>query len=448
MRLPMLARALAIAGVAVAILLPIQMIDSKIAERQARAEGVVNAFAAETSGPQLVAGPLLALTCEETYVAEREVMRAGKAETISEKKTRSCPTAFFAPRTFEANASVPVESLHRGIYSIRMYRADLGLRGEFEWPRPAQAEGDKVRTWKNAYVVTYFSDPRGIKAVTSSLSSELLSGTREPGLEAFPVRESLGAYGDRAPGTAVPFSYRVALVGTSSFEVAPVGDRSTVHVDSNWPHPSFGTSWSPDMRAIRHDGFTADWRLTSVATGGAAHWNELAAGGKLANANGAGLSFFDPVNVYTLSYRATQYAFLFVLFTFAALALAEVLARVRLHPVQYALVGSALAVFFLLLIALSEHIAFARAYSGAAAACVALLTFYLRHPLGTARRTAAFFAIFTALYGSLYVVLQSEDNALLLGSLLVYALLATIMVWTRRLDWSAILPKSKEAITA
>ena len=127
-----------------------------------------------------------------------------------------------------------------------------------------------------------------------------------------------------------------------------------------------------------------------------------------------------------------------MLFTFAGLALAEVVAGVRLHAIQYALVGSALAVFFLLLIALAEHSSFAMAYVVAAAACVTLLTVYLRHPLGTARRTAAFCALFVLMYGTLYFLLRSEDHALLTGSLLVFGVLAIVMLATRRLDWSAL----------
>jgi inner membrane protein len=105
---------------------------------------------------------------------------------------------------------------------------------------------------------------------------------------------------------------------------------------------------------------------------------------------------------------------------------------------QYLLVGSALAVFFLLLLALSEHVAFGSAYAGAAAACVALLTFYLRHPLGTAKRAGVFSGLFASMYGALYVLLRSEDHALLMGSLLVFALLAVTMVATRRIDWTGI----------
>jgi inner membrane protein len=438
MRLPLLFRALIIVTVAIAILLPIGLIKGKVYERQARADAVVAQFASETSGPQLVAGPFLAATCEETYVDERQVMRGGKAETVSETKTRRCPTAYVAPRVLRATAVAPIEARHRGIYPIRLYRADLRLSGEIEWPAPPRAGGANARAWTRVYLVMYVRDPRGIKAITSSVSRGLLAATGEKELAQFAIREDLGDYASRPAGAALAFDYRMNLVGTSSLQVAPVGDASEIRLASDWPHPSFGQAWSPDERRIGTDGFEASWRMTSVATGGQVAWNALASEGKLAASAGAGVSFFDPTNIYALSHRATEYAFLFVLFTYGALALAEVLSGVRLHPVQYALTGSAIAIFFLLLIALSEHIDFAWAYAAAASACVVLMTVYLRHPLGSARRTAVFLAIFVSLYAALYGLLKSEDNALLLGSLMVFALLAFTMLATRRVDWTAL----------
>jgi inner membrane protein len=432
---PLLFRAFAIAAVAVLILVPISLITGKISERQARANQVVRQFASETSGPQLIAGPFLALTCEETYVEERQVMRAGKAETVAETKTRRCPTAYLAPKTFRATGTMPVEARYRGIYPIRLYRAELQLTGTLEWPAPPASGANHSRAWKQAYAVMLVSDPRGIKRIVSSLTPALLAAPGERDLAQFGIREDLGEYESRKAGATIPFSYQLTLVGTSSLTIAPVGDASEIRLASDWPHPSFGEAWSPDERRIGLDGFEAAWRMTNVATGGQATWSKLAAEGKMSSAAGAGVSLFDPVNVYALSYRATEYAFLFVLFTFGALALAQVIAGVRLHVVQYALTGSAIAVFFLLLIALSEHIAFAQAYAAAAAACIALLTYYLRHPLGTVRRTLIFFGMFVALYASLYTLLKSEDNALLMGSLMVFGLLAFAMIATRKLDW-------------
>jgi len=437
MKFALLGRLAMIAAVAFAILVPIHMIEGKIAERQVTAGSVVEGFAAQTSGPQVVAGPFLALSCEETVLVERQVMHEGKAQTVSEPRTNACPTAFFTPRTFSATAHAPVESLHRGLYTIHLYRAELSMDGGFEWPEAPSTDGAIRREWKQAWLVTYVKDPRGIKALASTTPILKAAPPTVAAIERFAIREPLGPWSARKPGTPVAFDYRLTLAGTSSFGVAPVGGANDIRIASTWPHPSFGMSWSPDERDIRADGFAARWRMTAEATGGEAKWRQRLAKDS-AEIPDASVTMYDPVNVYLLSYRATEYAFLFVLFTFSALALAELLAGIRLHALQYVLVGSAIAIFFLLLIALSEHYPFRESYAGAAAACVALLTWYLRHPLGTWLRAALFFALFVGLYGALYVLLQSEDNALLLGSLMTFAGLAFAMIATRKLDWWAV----------
>ncbi len=436
MRFPLLARLAAICAVAALILIPIGMIGNKISERQSRADGVVAQFSAETSGPQLVVGPLLAVTCEETFVEERQVMRAGKAETVSEKKTTACPTAYFSPRSFKASAVAPANTLRRGIFSIRAYKAELDLSGEFDWPEPPAPNVSHPRVWKEVYVGAFVRDPRGIKSVSSEFPAGKEQGPLEASIGRFPIRDYIGPYTARGAGAALPFNYKMSLVGTSSIQIAPVGDRNDIQISSDWRHPSFTAAWSPDDRTISSEGFKAAWRISSLATGGRTVWNKTASAGSLESVAGVGVSLFDPVNVYALSYRATEYAFLFVLFTFTALALTEVLFAVRLHPIQYALVGSAVAVFFLLLLALSEQFAFEWAYLMAASGCVFLLTFYLRHPLGTRLRTGVFFVIFVGLYAALYYLLVGEDNSMLLGSLLVFSVLAITMISTRKLDWS------------
>lgn len=442
MRFPLLARAGTVAGVALVILVPLHFVNGKIAERHARAAEVERSFAAETSGPQIIAGPLLALTCEETYAEERQIMRAGKAETVTERKTRPCPTGYFVPRTLTVAGDLPVEARSRGIYPIRLYRASLELAGELDWPPPPPSDGTTVRTWKRAYVVVAASDPRGIKSV-SPLAWEdgtLAFAAATPDTDPrFALQAHAGDYAARRAGERLPFRFALELIGTTRFGVAPVGDATRLRLASGWPHPSFTGAWLPDERTISTDGFAATWRTTHYATGGQATWQKQVRDGELFRAaRSAGVALFDPVNVYALAHRATEYGFLFVLFTFAGLALAEVMAGVRLHAIQYALVGSALAVFFLLLIALAEHTSFAIAYAAAATTCIALLTAYLRHALGTAARTAAFCALFVLMYGTLYVLLLSEDHALLTGSLLVFGVLAVVMLATRRLDWAAL----------
>jgi inner membrane protein len=284
------------------------------------------------------------------------------------------------------------------------------------------------------------NDVRGIKAASGSgiggRGLAFVPGTFDHRINAG-LHAPLGRYEllEKKPGFAVALE----LLGTERLEIAPVGRQTDVRIDSRWRHPSFVGAFSPDRRDITAGGFAAAWRVSDLSTGGNAFWVEKAQAGRLFSSERLlGVALVEPVNPYSMSFRATEYGFLFVLLTFAAFALVELAWGVRLHAVQYALTGLALAVFFLLLISLSEHIRFGLAYIAAASACVALLTFYLRHPLGSAMRTALFAALFCGLYGALYVLLGSEDHSLLLGSLLVFGVLAAVMLLTRRLDWAAL----------
>jgi inner membrane protein len=149
------------------------------------------------------------------------------------------------------------------------------------------------------------------------------------------------------------------------------------------------------------------------------------------------------VSLYTLGDRATKYGLLFIALTFVGVAAIEVLRRVRVHPVQYLLVGCAMAVFFLLLVSLGEHVPFAIAYLAASAACTTMLGFYGRFVLRGRRAGLAFGAAIATLYGVLYVLLQLEQTALLLGSLLLFAVIAALMVATRRIDWYALFARMR-----
>jgi inner membrane protein len=149
----------------------------------------------------------------------------------------------------------------------------------------------------------------------------------------------------------------------------------------------------------------------------------------------AGIALVDPVNIYSKADRATKYGLLFVALTFVGFFLFELLKRLPIHPIQYGLVGLALAIFFLLLVSLSEHIAFGMAYLIASAACIGLLGLYLSAVLRSRARGASFAAMLAVLYAALYGLLASEDNALVLGTALLFVSLATLMLATRRVDW-------------
>jgi len=248
------------------------------------------------------------------------------------------------------------------------------------------------------------------------------------------------------------------LGGTQSLALVPLADRNTLNLASTWPHPSYGGS-SPHSDRIDAAGFRASWRIASVATNAQAQYlagkylpvagrhRDGRAGSIDASAEPGGLdavtvALVDPVNVYSLADRATKYGLLFVLLTFVGFFLFELIKQLPIHPIQYGLVGLSLAIFFLLLVSLSERIAFGMAYLIASVACIGLVGFYLSAVLRSAARGVGFAAMLATLYAALYAVLVSEDNALAMGAGLLFVVLAAIMVVTRNVDWGASTPQA------
>jgi inner membrane protein len=246
------------------------------------------------------------------------------------------------------------------------------------------------------------------------------------------------------PATPQRIAYRldIGLNGTESLAIVPLAGKDVVRLASDWPHPGFGGQFLPLPGTPRENGFEAQWSTSALASKAQQQFTEQTEGrGKCTEgicADRLEVRFVEPIDIYSLSDRAVKYGFLFIAVTFGCFMLFELLTGTPIHPAQYFLVGLALAVFFLLLIGMSEHIAFGLAYSLATAACVALLGVYLSAALRGVARGVAFSGMLAALYAALYGLLVSEDNALLLGSLLVFGLLAAAMIVTRRVDWYAI----------
>jgi inner membrane protein len=186
---------------------------------------------------------------------------------------------------------------------------------------------------------------------------------------------------------------------------------------------------------IAPEGFRARWEISSLASNAQAQFREAIDRSRVNDTQAISVSLVDPVNAYSQVDRATKYGVLFVLLTFVAFFMFEFLGQLRIHPIQYGLVGLAIAIFFLLLLALSERVPFGIAYAAAAIACVTLIGYYLGHVLGGWTRGAGFAAMLGTLYAALYGLLISEDNALVLGAGLLFLILATIMVLTRKVDW-------------
>jgi inner membrane protein len=399
---------------------------------------VVREVSASTAGPQILAGPLLVVP----YRARAEshtVDNAGRTTTVTEIVERR---VILTPESLSVQGTVAVESRRRGIHEARVLDARLELAAEFAPPGPDKLPADVVE-WEPAFIAMGLSDTRGLRQ-SPAFTWQGTAVPSAPGTRIQTLNGCSAAVGRWSPvdGPAAHVRVTMPVVGTERLGFVPVGKQTDVRLGSRWPHPSFSGRFLPDRRTVGADGFRAEWRLSQFATGIEEPVRLLGEGVRTANGSGAldayefGVSFIEPVDVYRLSDRAVKYGMLFVLLTFVGFILFEVLRRLSIHPVQYALVGGAVSIFFLLLLSLSEHIPFGVAYVIAAVACLGLIVHYVSHVLGSVGRALGFGAGLAALYGMLYVVLASEDYALLLGTLVLFAVLAFVMIATRRIDWS------------
>lgn len=424
----------AIIALALALLIPLKLIESKIEERQATRAAVVNELAGTSVGEQTVSGPLLVLPCTEHYFVEEGDSRNG---TRREKRSRDCTRAHVA-ETLSVSGALATENRYRGIYSARFFVGTLRFQGRFDIGAEAPPVAGVTREWGAPLVLMSIRDVRGIRS-TPGLNWNGEVHAFKPGVA--PGRAGAGVHaalpGQRGALSGVhTFAFSMEILGLQKLNFVPSATQHEIRLAADWPHPSFVGRHLPATREVSGKRFQAVWRISELASEGA---RTLAAcadpGRKPLEQYAFGVSLLEPVDVYVQAHRAVKYALLFVLLTFAGFFVFEIMRELRIHPVQYGLVGLALAIFFLLLIALSEHIRFAYAYLIAAGACVALIAVYLQAVLESTLRALGCAGMLTALYAMLYALLRSEDYSLLLGSILVFAVLAAVMVLTRGVDW-------------
>jgi inner membrane protein len=343
------------------------------------------------------------------------------------------------PERLGVSGELDTELRRRGIYAGLTYRARLRMEGAFQVPVVPAPAGVR-RTWGSPRVVLGIADVRGIVGVPT-LAWDGASAPFAAGVGAAPWSQGIHADVaiDPTEGGLASFALDLRLAGMDRLELVPSAGEVTLSLRSAWPHPSFIGRFAPETRTVTDTGFEASWRTTDLGTGVRQAFQRCTRG-KCDDyaANTMGVRLLQGVDVYQRAYRAAHYGLLFVVLTFALFFLYEVLTGLRVHPLQYALVGLALVAFFVLLLALAEHVPFAAAYLIAAAACIGLIAIYVRFVLGSRARAAALAGLLCGLYAALYVVLGSEDYALLMGALLLFAALAAFMLFTRRLDWYAL----------
>ena len=429
-------KAVVIAALTVLMLWPLSRVESLVSERQTLQAQAYAVIAAGFGGSQVIGAPILTVDTENRTV-EVDPYTKNKTETW----TKGAPLHLL-PDEVQITNDVSVEVRSKGIYSVPVYVSKVVMTGVFK----PDAIASLLRSTADMQVFptrAAFQLPLpGVKYVRALTRFEVdgqpLRATSGgvAGLTALGTPIDLKSRGDANP---VAFRLEFEIAGSESLHFLPLGSHTTVTAKVAWPHPDFDGAFLPISRDINPEGYSAKWEVLELNRAYPQTWRGASVTEAALLATAFGVQLFQPSNIYTQNYRAVRYGILFVAITFACFFAWEHLVRgLRLHPMQYLLVGLALATFYLLLLALSEHIGFALSYAVAAAALVALITAYIA---GATNNRVAAFAIGAALactYGILYVILLSQDYALLFGSLLLFVILAALMIATRRLDWSKI----------
>lgn len=437
--------------------IPLAEIDSINRERGRSQREAAAELAATYAGPQTVVGPLLLVPYVERWL---EPVRDAKGKvTGQEPRSKEMAHVVF-PDKLHIDGSMAPQERYRGIFRIPFYTLDATLGGGFTAFDPASvshSEADSRIEFKAPFVIFSVSDLRGIDgSPTIAMAGEALRfRQRVPGIaddaalaggiHAPLSGAALAAWNARQP---IAFEMKLGLVGQDTLSMVPIAEQTTAHLRSPWAHPSFGGRFLATQREVTPQGFDAHWRVSSLVTSAREQVRTALGGGTRQQPlvlQSFDVSLAQPVNVYSMSTRAGKYGALFIGLVIMAAFMFELFRRQRMHPVQYGLVGLSIALFFLLLLALSEKLAFWIAYGAAAGASVLLLAVYFSAVLRSWKRGAGFAAYVAVLYGALYGLLASESNALLLGALLTFGMLAALMLATRKVDWYALGGGNREA---
>lgn len=427
-----------IAALIVLLMIPLYMIGNLISDRQARRDAVIDDIAHSASFNQQVSGPILVVPYRKTLHTWKTDEKTGERY---QEDSHTTGRLYFLPQRFDLAADLRTELRARGIYEARLYHANNRVEADFQLPAQLGLVDDVGDyQFEQPWLAVGISDIRGIEAglklQVAGQQLDFQPGTQIAWLGTG-VHVQLPLLNTAQP-QQLNVTFDLGLQGTGRFDVLPVGRESKVVLKADWPHPSFVGDYLPVQRSVDDSGFSAQWQTSFFSTNLQERLDACLQGSghcETFTATRLGVSLVDPVDQYLKADRAIKYALLFVALTFAGFFLFEVLRRLAIHPVQYALVGFALALFYLLLLSLAEHLGFAVAYGLSATACVGLIGFYVSHVLRSWRSGLGFGAGLAGLYGLLFGLLSAEDYALLMGSLLLFAMLGLFMVLTRRLDW-------------
>ncbi|MFN3237209.1 MAG: cell envelope integrity protein CreD [Pseudomonadales bacterium] len=422
----------------VILLILIQVIGGTVNDRQHYWHEAKANITRSWTGHQEILGPVLRIPYSVTW--QEQLYQGDNAQRQVRIQNQ---VLYILPKTLLGQVDVKTQLRRKGIFEIPVYESQIKLEGIFEIDleklQPDLPEHATISYGRPGLSIG-IRDARGISAVEPL---QWGAGAYEfaPGSKLQYLTEGLHADLDFDPNkvTEVTFSTNLSIRGLDKLLFQPAAKTFQMTMHADWPHPAFIGSFLPRQREITADGFQAEW-LTHEFSSNVHRLVTECAGQQclLSEAAALGVEFMQPIDIYAKSERSMKYAVLFVCLVFATFFVFETLKQVPIHPIQYGLVGLAISLFYLLLVALSEHIQFGTAYAMGAIGCVTLISYYLQAVLKNWKIAAGFALWLGLVYALLYIIVSAEDLALMMGSLLLFVMLAVLMVTTRKVDWYAV----------
>ena len=418
------------------LLIPISMVESKVHERQFYLDEAKNSVASSWTGSQLMVSPVLVIPYQLSVVTTSGFYTEGGRQP-------PVKLSVVLPEHLNGIIKVSNKSVFKGIYEVPVYSGEVSLTGIIPLKKIQQHIDDVKRLprfshFGTPYLTSHISDMRGIDSAPL-LSINNKSMALNPGGK---LKSMAGGLHSEIPDILkseedLRFSIDLNLRGMGSFSFLQLADNAEITMKSDWPHPEFIGVSLPVNREISSAGFTANWSATRFSNNNEALLRQCINTDTCSTLMGnySGVNFIEPVDIYLQSERSVKYAILFIGLSFITFFIFENIKKTRIHPIQYTFVGLAISIFYLLLISLAEHIAFHWAYGIAVLCCTTLLLFYVRYMLNSLMSATLFSLMMLSLYGLLFVIVQAEDFALLMGAFLVFFVLSVVMAITRKFDW-------------
>ena len=407
------------------LLIPTTMMQSLIYERQTLHDQAIEDISSKWGGKQTIGGPVLSVPYTASLKDER-----GNIEYVTRY-------AHFLPEVLNIDGKVFPEKRYRGLYVVVLYKTNIHISGKFTLHDILEAGLNAGSCqFDKAFISIGITDLRGINDEVKCLVNEksLVFG---PGVPTHDILESGISFKYPLDSTKeMNFSFDLNLNGSSNLSFLPFGKETKVNLSSNWNSPSFEGSFLPDTRNINDSGFTASWKVLQLNR----NYPQQGKGAFIENkenenAASFGVKLILPIDEYQKTMRSVKYCFMFIIITFLTFFFVEVLNKKRIHPIQYLLVGSAICLFYVILLSISEHLSFGWAYLISCISIVTLITYYSKYVFEKISHTAIFSLLLILLYGFFYSLLQLEDYALLLGSFGLFLILGVIMFLTRKVNW-------------